>query len=146
LWQLLRRRSAGVSDPQRLTGTLAIVAFAVTTAVSLLVLGGWSAFAARAQADPTDTDLGFYVTLAGIASGLLLVPLVTLGGAASRLAVARRDARLAALRLAGATTPQVVGLTLLDSARQALLGGLAGVAGYFALIPIVQLVVFQDRP
>lgn len=144
MWRLLRRRSAGVSDPQRLSGTLAVVAFTVTTAVSLLVLGGWHAFAVRAQGD--EHELGFYVTLAGVASGLLLIPLATLGGAAARLAVARRDERLAALRLAGATTRQVTGLTLLDSASQALLGGVLGAGGYFGLIPLVQLVQFQQNP
>ncbi|MPV49028.1 FtsX-like permease family protein [Pseudactinotalea sp. HY160] len=144
LWRLLRRRSAGGSDPQCLPGILAVVAFAVATAISLVVLGGWNAFAMRAEGN--EADLGFYVTLAATASGLLLIPLATLGGAAARLTVARRDERLAALRLAGATTRQVTGLTLLESAAQALSGGLAGVAGYFALIPIVQLVVFQQDP
>src|SRR5699024_7958311 len=70
----------------------------------------------------------------------------TLGAAAARLAMARRDERLAALRLAGATTRQVSALTLFEACSPALLGALIGVAGYFALIPIVQLVVFQQRP
>ena len=39
-------------------------------------------------------------------------------------------ARLAALRLAGATTGQVVRLTALDAAGQALIGALIGIAGY----------------
>ena len=38
LWSLLRRRSAGRSDPQRLTSVLAVIAFAVTTAEGLDVL------------------------------------------------------------------------------------------------------------
>src|SRR5690606_16997563 len=92
MWLLLRRRDAGRSDPQRLTGVLAVVAFAVTTAVALLVLGGFQAFAERAASAPADdNDAGFYVLLAGTASGLLLIPHATLRGAASRLAVARRD-------------------------------------------------------
>ncbi len=147
MWLLLRRRDAGRTDPQRLTGVLAIVAFAVTTAVALLVLGGLQAFVERADAAPVgDTDAGFYVMLAGTASGLLLIPLVTLGGAASRLAVARRDERLAALRLAGATTSQVSTITLLDSTTQAAIGALAGVALHFGLIPLVLPVVFQGEP
>ena len=44
-----------------------------------------------------------YEILAWVAVVLLVVPLVTLGGAAARLGVARRDARLATLRLLGAT-------------------------------------------
>lgn len=65
-----------------------------------------------------------------------------LGG---RLAASRRDARLAALRLAGATTAQVTKLTVLDAGGQALLGALVGMAGYFALIPATMLLDFQNQ-
>lgn len=146
LRRLLQRRDAGRSDPQRLTGALAVLAFAVCTAVLLLVLGGFGAFSARSQVPGAPMDAGFYVLLAGIASGLLLVPLATLGGAAARLAVARRDERLAALRLAGATTGQVSVLTVLDATTQALLGAVLGSAGAFGLIPLVLPVTFQDQP
>lgn len=144
LWNLLRKRSAGRSDPQRLTGILAIIAFAVTTAISLVVLGGWRAFSVRAVGAMGDADV--YPAFAAIASVLLLIPLYGLGAAAARLAMARRDERLAALRLAGATTRQVYTLTLLDAASQALIGAVIGAVTYFGLIPIVQLVVFQGRP
>lgn len=146
LWLLLRRRDAGRSDPQRLTGVLAVFAFAVCTGVLLLVLGGFGAFQARAAAPASSPDAGFYLLLAGIASGLLVVPLATLGGAAARLAVARRDERLAALRLAGATAGQVAVLTVLEATLQALAGALLGAAGVFALIPLVLPVTFQGQP
>jgi len=145
LWWLLRRRDAGRSDPQRLTTVLAVVAFAVTTAVLLVVLGGVGAFLARAEGAVVDDTDGLYVTLAFIAAGLLAVPLVTLGGAAARLAVARRDARLAALRLAGATTFQVGLLTVLDAAAQAAAGAVLGVLGYLLLLPAVMQLRFQGR-
>lgn len=146
MWLLLRRRDAGRTDPQRLTGVLAVVAFAVTTAVALLVLGGFQAFVDRAAEAPAGSEAGTYVLLAGTASGLLLIPLVTLGGAASRLAVARRDERLAALRLAGATTGQVSTLALLDSTVQAATGAVIGAVAYFGLIPLVLPVTFQGQP
>lgn len=147
MWLLLRKRDAGRTDPQRLSGVLAVVAFAVTTAVALLVLGGFQAFAERAaNAAVDDYDASMYVMLAGTAAGLLLIPLVTLGGAASRLAVARRDERLAAMRLAGATTSQVSTLALLDSTLQAATGAVIGAAAYFGLIPLVLPVTFQQRP
>jgi hypothetical protein len=145
LWWLLRRRDAGGSDPQRLTTVLAVVAFAVTTAVLLVVLGGVGAFLTRAEEAAVGDVEGLYATLACIAAGLLAVPLVTLGGAAARLAVARRDARLAALRLAGATTSQVGLLTVLDAAAQAAAGALLGVLGHFLLLPAVSLLRFQGR-
>jgi hypothetical protein len=147
MWLLLRKRDAGRTDPQRLTSVLAVLAFAVTTAVTLLVLGGFQAFAERAASAPADDyDAGMYVMLAGTAAGLLLIPLITLGGAASRLAVARRDERLAALRLAGATRGQVSTLALLDSTVQAALGAVIGAVAYFGLIPLVLPVEFQQRP
>ncbi|PFG39342.1 hypothetical protein ATJ97_1845 [Georgenia soli] len=145
LWWLLRRRDAGRSDPQRLTTVLAVVAFAVTTAVLLVVLGGVDAFLARAEQAAAGDVEGLYATLACIAAGLLAVPLVTLGGAAARLAVARRDARLAALRLAGATTTQVGLLTVLDAAAQAVAGAVLGVLGHLLLLPAVRLLRFQGR-
>lgn len=145
LWRLLRRRGASSTDPQRLTTVLAVIAFAVATALLLVVLGGVGAFVERADAPGANSDAELYVTLALMAAGLLLVPLSALGGAAARLAVARRDARLAALRLAGATTGQVAALTVLDAASQALLGAMAGVLGYLALVPVVAQVRFQGR-
>lgn len=147
LWLLLRRRDAGRSDPQRTSSVLAVTAFAVATAVMLLVIGGFLAFQDRAaQTETFGPDAGLYVVLAGIATALLLIPLATLGAAASRLAVARRDERLAALRLSGATTGQVTTLALLDSTTQALVGALIGVAGYFGLIPLVLPIAFQGVP
>jgi hypothetical protein len=157
LWWLLRRRtSSGPRDPGRLTTTLAVAAFGTTTAILLVVVGGYEAFVRRAseatgmglgaQLDqPTTSDATQYPLLAGIAALLLLVPLATLGGAAARLAAARRDARLAALRLAGATTGQVTLLTAFDSATQALSGALAGIGGYLALLPLVSRLRFQGR-
>lgn len=125
-----------------------MVAFAATTAVALVVTGGLLAFLHRAESSMMvgSTSGWVYVMLAGLATALLLVPLATLGAAAARLAMARRDARLAALRLAGATTVQVSGITLLDAGLQALLGALLGVGGYLAAIPLVAVLRFQDRP
>lgn len=145
LWRLLRRRGASSTDPQRLTTTLAVIAFAVATAMLLVVLGGVGAFVDRAAAPGADTDAQSYVVFAWVATGLLVVPLTTLGAAAARLAVARRDARLAALRLAGASTGQVTGLTVLDATAQAVVGAALGVVGYLALLPLVARLRFQGR-
>lgn len=154
LWWLLRRRSADDRDPQGLTNVLAVVAFAATTAILLVVVAGFGAFLDRAGGfqgvaeganGPVTEYASQYPIFAGIASLLLLVPLVTLGGAAARLAVARRDARLAALRLAGATTGQVTTLTVLDAVAQAVTGALAGIVGYGVLLPLVAQLRFQGR-
>ena len=104
--------------------------------------GHWTADQATAV---MNTYSDGYVMLAAFASLLLIVPFVALAGSAARLAASRRDARLAALRLAGATTAQVTKLTALDAGGQALLGALVGMAGYFALIPAIMLLDFQNQ-
>ncbi|SDS47363.1 FtsX-like permease family protein [Actinopolymorpha singaporensis] len=78
---------------------------------------------------------GFYRVLTGLATVLLGVPLLVFGGAAARLTVARRDQRLAALRLVGATPGQVVTMTVAESMVTALAGAVAGALLYVAMIP-----------
>lgn len=138
-------RRAGGRDT-RVTTALSVTAFAVSTALTLSVLGGLLGFADRAAhpADALQRELGtLYVQLAWTALILLVVPLVTLAGAAARMGVARRDARLATLRLLGATPREVVALSLLETCAQGLVGSVVGVLGYVALLPLWALVPFQ---
>ncbi|QHT57168.1 hypothetical protein GXP71_14500 [Cellulomonas sp. H30R-01] len=138
-------RRAGGRDT-RVTTALSVTAFAVSTALTLSVLGGLLGFAERAAhpADALQRELGtLYVQLAWTALILLVVPLVTLAGAAARMGVARRDARLATLRLLGATPREVVALSLLETCVQGLVGAVVGVLGYVALLPLWALVPFQ---
>lgn len=138
-------RRAGGRDT-RVTTALSVTAFAVSTALTLSVLGGLLGFADRAAhpADVLQRELGtLYVQLAWTALILLVVPLVTLAGAAARMGVARRDARLATLRLLGATPREVVALSLLETCAQGLVGSVVGVLGYVALLPLWALVPFQ---
>ncbi|NEE00318.1 FtsX-like permease family protein [Phytoactinopolyspora halotolerans] len=151
LWRLLRRRGRHSGHPEQLTSALAVTAFTVATAALLVVGGGVIAFVERtdgagtASASSAAAHADQYPTLALIAAGLLLIPLVTLGGAAARLAVARRDARLATLRLTGATNGQVIALASGDAVAQAATGALLGAVGYVALIPAVAQLRFQGR-
>ncbi|GGL44354.1 FtsX-like permease family protein [Planomonospora parontospora] len=84
--------------------------------------------------EPTPDAQG-YRMLALIASVLMAVPLLVFGGAAARLTVARRDQRLAALRLVGATPGQVVAMTAAEAVITALAGAVAGTLLYVLLIP-----------
>lgn len=140
-----RLRRAGGRDG-RLTTALAVTAFAVMTALTLSVLGGLLGFVERA-ARPVGAyqreNADFYVILAWTAVVLLVVPLLTLGGSAARLGVARRDARLATLRLLGLTPREVVALTVVETAWQGLLGAVAGIVGYALLLPVWTRVPFQ---
>lgn len=144
------RGGAGGGAGGRLTpGLLAVVGFAVTTAFALSVVGGLLGFQGRADEPSSDlvADLApTYVVLAWTAVVLLVVPLVTLGAGAARLGVARRDARLATLRLLGATGGDVVALTVLETARQGLVGAAAGVVGYGLLLPVFSSIPFMGEP
>jgi len=88
------------------------------------------------QSDPLYRDLSL------IASVLLLVPLLVLGGAAARLGLARRDQRLAALRLVGASARQVYGVVALEAAATALLGAVVGAVIYLPVVPLAARLSF----
>ncbi|TDD83917.1 ABC transporter permease [Actinomadura darangshiensis] len=91
--------------------------------------------------DRFETDASWsadvYLLLAGLASVLMVVPLLVFGGAAARLTVARRDSRLAALRLVGATPGQVVAITTAEAVLTAAAGALAGLVLYAASVPLL---------
>jgi hypothetical protein len=161
LWRLFHR---GGNRKVTATSLLAVIAFAGASAMFLTVLGGVHAFVWRASPShgfvdaftfqesqasqtPQSSQYGvylIYVVLALFACMLLLVPFASLSASAARLAAARRDARLAALRLAGATTGQVSRLTALEAAGQALLGSVLGMVIYVALIPAMMQIPFQN--
>ncbi|MCK2219568.1 hypothetical protein MF672_038110 [Actinomadura sp. ATCC 31491] len=105
-----------------------------------------AALAGTRQVDAVETALrvdanadlyrfGFAVAAAG-----LTVPLLVLVNAATRLAAARREARFAAIRLAGGTARQVSVLAAVEAALGALLGTLLGVALFQPVRPAVALV------
>lgn len=129
----------------RLPTALAVLAFAVTTWAVLTVAGGVQAFQARAQLPDAGPEAGTYPFLSWIAVALLLVPTATLGAAAARLTIARRDERLARLRLAGATSSQIGVVALLDAGAQAVAGALLGIALDLLALPAVAQLRFQGR-
>lgn len=79
----------------------------------------------------TRTDQG--TVLLGVV--LLVVPVVVLASAAGRLGAARREQRLAALRLAGATPRQILAMTAVEAAGVGAAGALTGALAYTALLP-----------
>jgi hypothetical protein len=128
---------------------LSILAFAVSTAFGLSVIGGLMGFVGRAENPSTSYQAeyaGGYVILAWMAVVLLLVPLLSLGAAAARLGLARRDARLSTLRLLGVTSREVVALTLIETAQQGFAGAAIGVLGYGALLPVFGRIPFMGDP
>ncbi|MGG7465377.1 FtsX-like permease family protein [Plantibacter sp. YIM 135347] len=116
---------------------LPAVAFAVTSALVLIVLGGALMFWRW------DTDIApAYQFLSVLALALLLVPLGALGGAAARLSARRRDDRLSTLRLLGATPSAVTRMTILESSAIALMGAVVGAVLYAVTMPLVGLLPF----
>jgi hypothetical protein len=66
--------------------------------------------------------------LSGVGVVVLLVPSLVLVASSARLTAARRERRLAALRLAGATPGQVTGMVAAETALSAVGGALLGLA------------------
>jgi hypothetical protein len=91
-------------------------------------------------------DAEAYRVLSLVASVLMVVPLLVFGGAAARLTVARRDQRLAALRLVGATPGQVVGMTVAEAVIVALAGALAGAVAFALAVPLLAGIEMQGGP
>lgn len=115
VWTLLHPRwGSGV-----LTG-LQILASTVTTVLSFAA----AILAARFWNVPDDS--GGYRILALALAGLLIVPLVTLGTAAARLAARSRDDRLATLRLLGMSSHRVRTLAVMEATMVATGGVLIG--------------------
>lgn len=76
----------------------------------------------EAEADP------LLSMLAGVGVVVLLIPSLVLVASASRLTAARRERRLAALRLAGATPAQVTAMVAAETGLAAVAGAVVGVA------------------
>lgn len=87
-----------------------------------------------------DAVYGFYLILMVLAAILMAVPAAVFGAAAARLTVARRDERLATLRLIGATPGQVMRLTLIETTLAAVAGAVAGTFAWMAVTPLAALI------
>ncbi len=77
--------------------------------------------------------------LIAVAFGIILVlfPILSLVGQAAGVAAKRREHRLAALRLAGATRAQVLWLSAVEQAVLGLAGAVIGLVGYTLLSPLI---------
>ncbi|WP_350352441.1 FtsX-like permease family protein [Microbacterium sp. A8/3-1] len=120
---------------------LPVVAFGVVTTLVLTVIGGAQSFWGW-----TDELAPVYQALAAIALVLLVVPLVSLGGAAARLSARRRDERLSTLRLLGVSPAGVTVATVAESVLVAGAGALVGVLGHLAISPLVGMIPFRGEP
>ncbi|MGC9544792.1 FtsX-like permease family protein [Streptomyces sp. UG1] len=84
----------------------------------------------------TDGTGRMYESLARLATVLVIVPLLVLAASAARLSVSRRDQRLAALRLIGATPGRIAGMTAAEALLTGAAGAVLGAVGYGLLLPV----------
>jgi hypothetical protein len=133
---LLLRPGSG----QRSLIALPLIAFGVVTALVLTVIGGAQSFWTW-----TGEMAPIYQALAAIALVLLVVPLLSLGGAAARLSARRRDERLSTLRLLGVSPAGVTVATVIESVLLAGAGAVAGVLAYLAASPLIALIPFRGE-
>lgn len=144
-------------DGGALLDLFAVLAFTVATTLALTVAGGTSMFVYWEQhgnpglaenfgdlADLAGPDFTrIYVVLAAIACAMVVVPILSLGGAAARLGARGRASRLASLRLLGMTGSQVVAMSVLETVVLALVGMVLGTLLWLASLPLWSLVKFQ---
>ncbi len=82
----------------------------------------------------------------GVGAAGLLFPILTFVAMATRIAAARREQRLAAMRLVGATVRQIALIAAVEAAIAAFVGAVVGVGLFFAVRPdLARLKVTGDR-
>lgn len=128
---------AGLVGTAALSGPDDLVAVVGRTPGELAAMAGTVAVDTVATTPATDETTALYEHGFGIAAIGLIFPLLVLVGTATRLAAARREARFAAIRLAGATARQINVIASVDAALGALAGALTGVVLFQALRPVL---------
>lgn len=89
------------------------------------------------RGDAMDSRIQALIWLVGFGLALVIFPVLSLVGQAAGVAAKRREHRLAALRLAGATRTQVLRLSAVEQAILAVAGAAAGLIAYTALSPLI---------
>ena len=152
------RTAAGalLRSRDRATSVLTVAAFALPHAFLLAVTGGVMAFGARAAVaatsatadDPSSLDgmASFYVILAYFAATLLVVPIISMGAAAARLGMSRRERDLAVLRLVGLAPGKTKLACILETCVFAVVGVVVGSILYAVTLPAWGALSFQGRP
>ncbi|MEE6257857.1 ABC transporter permease [Plantactinospora sonchi] len=101
---------------------------------------------------PSDCD-GCYVGLnadamtlvLSVVAAALLFPVLIFIGTATRLAATRREQRFAAMRLVGATPPQITGISAVESTVAAIVGTVVGFGLFLLLRPGLAAIPFTGE-
>ncbi|GAA3870009.1 hypothetical protein GCM10023084_23850 [Streptomyces lacrimifluminis] len=141
---------AGLAAPEELVAVVGRAASdpAVSTAAEPLGMfaqfGGLTARAVVSGFDGSDVSVFTSPDKPAVSMGVAIVavPVIVLAAAAGRLGAARREQRLAALRLAGATPRQILAMTGLESGVVGAAGALVGALAYCLLLPALAEIPF----
>ncbi len=135
---------AGLAHPDELVAVVGTTAAAIGPPLSAQEADGGRAdldgeVVAIDRFDTTapDQDLQMYMDLALVAVVLTTVPAILLVGSAARLTAARREQRMAALRLAGASGASVRVLAAAETTIGAAIGAVLGVALSYLAGPLL---------
>lgn len=127
------------------TRVLTVLAFALPQAALLMVVGGVNMFYRRMQAPANAAqEEGIYVFYAAFAAVLLVVPIISMGSAAARLGVRRRERDLAVLRLVGLRPGSAKAAAVVQTVILAAVGAVLAIAIYAATLPLWQFIAFQN--
>jgi hypothetical protein len=124
---------AGTIGDAALTGPGELVAFVGYTPAALRAVAGTQLVTSISTARPSAVFTPFFRWAFAAGAAAVLFPVLILVTTATRLAAARREERLAALRLVGATPPDVRVIAAVEGTVTALAGTALGIA-VFALV------------
>jgi hypothetical protein len=136
--------SAALPSPNDL---VIVIGHGAQTLSKIAGAGKITNFVASSGSGGPDTSgtTGLQIILAVLAL-VLLFPVLVFIGAAMRLSAARREQRLAAIRLAGATMRQVTVIATVEALLAALAGVVIGFGIYFVAAPALVHVPFAGQP
>ncbi|WP_116102335.1 FtsX-like permease family protein [Amycolatopsis thermalba] len=134
-------RVVGTIAPDGLDGPDELFAYVGATGIRAASWGfAVSGFGAGAATDSASPQLIFLLVVSVV---VLLIPMLVLLSAASRIGGAERERRLSTLRLAGARRGQVHRIAAGESLAGALAGGGLGLALYLAVRPVAMELEFD---
>jgi FtsX-like permease family len=132
--------------PAALIGPDDLVAVAGHTPAQLRAQGGATEVRSIEAAPHSHSVTSFMRIILVVGSVGLIVPVVVFVATATRLAAARREQRLAALRLVGATPRQTAMVAAVEAALAAVAGTAIGVAAFVASRPLAAHFPFDGSP
>jgi hypothetical protein len=133
----------GEIGPEAVPAPDALVAVIGATPESLAPIGAGPVSAFATEVPPPDLDpIGLLILV--VAAIGALAPVVVFVSTATRMSAQRRELRLAALRLVGATPKQVARLAAVEALIATLIGAVGGIVLFFLVRPLIARVPLDD--